>query len=410
MAPYIMLGFLFAGFLHVFIKPRPFIKYFGQNNFRSVVYAAIFGIPLPLCSCGVIPTGISLKKHGASDGATVSFLIATPQTGVDSIMATWSLIGLPFAIIRIVVAFFTALAGGILVNMFKNNVNNKDSVYFDKDPIEIEKSNLENPFLKMLKYAFFDFIQDIAKWLVIGLAVAALISLLIPDNFFVKYIGNQYLEMLMILIVSIPLYICATGSIPIAAMLLMKGMSPGAALIFLMAGPATNAATITVLGNKLGSKTLILYLISITTGAYLSGLLINNFFSRDYLLSSINMKYIHTFHLHNSFSWFSIICAMVFSILTLYSLLVKYNIIKMKRANSDNKSINMNSIEITVKGMTCSHCKANVENNLKKISGIENVSADLVNNKVKISGDSIKLDEVEKTITSLGYQFVGKAE
>ncbi len=276
MAPWLLFGFLFAGILHVYMPKGSVQKYMGGKNIKSVVYAALLGIPLPLCSCGVIPTGISFYKEGASKGATVSFLISTPQTGVDSMLATYSLLGLPFAILRPIVAFFSGILGGIITNTESRSTpaENIKKVYVE------EKQG--NKFRIMLEYAFHEFLMDIAKWLIIGLAVAALISMLLPADFFTLYLDNEFLSMLIVLAASVPIYVCATGSIPIAAVLMMKGLSPGAALVFLMAGPATNAATMAVIGKSIDRRTLIVYMITIISSALFFGMLTNQFLPREW--------------------------------------------------------------------------------------------------------------------------------
>ena len=248
MAPYLILGFLIAGILKVLVPANIMTKYLGKSNTSSVINASLFGIPLPLCSCGVLPTGISLYKNGASKGSSVSFLISTPQTGVDSILVTWSMLGLPLAIIRPITAFFTGVAGGILTNKF-------DSTRLSiKTEVNQEKKSKGSSLREIFRYAFIEMVDDIAKWLVIGLLIAAFITVAVPDEFFNEFNITGLTGMVLILVVSIPLYICATASVPIAAVLLLKGLSPGAILVFLMAGPATNAATITVIGKNLGKK------------------------------------------------------------------------------------------------------------------------------------------------------------
>ena len=254
--------------------------------------AALLGVPLPLCSCGVIPTGISFNKEGASKGATVSFLISTPQTGVDSILATYSMLGLPFALLRPFVAFFSGIFGGVITNLASKG----EEIKTVEPPINISKETEKaGKWQKMIRYAFLDFLMDIADWLIIGFAIAALISVLLPDDFFTMYLSNQFLSMFIVLLASIPLYVCATGSIPIAAVLMMKGLSPGAALVFLMAGPATNVATMTVIGKALGRKTLIIYLVSISTSAMFFGRIANQFLPSEWF---IMMSHDHGAHEH----------------------------------------------------------------------------------------------------------------
>ena len=200
MAPYLLLGFFIAGLLHVFVPRTFYTKYLSQNNRFSVLWAALMGIPLPLCSCGVIPTAIGLKKEKASNGAIASFLIATPQTGIDSILATFSLMGLGFAIIRPAAALITGVCGGWLVNLLvkENTVSNTSAA------CHVEGGH---PLWRALKYAYYDMIQDIGLRLVIGLVVAALIQVVVPDEFFLLFGHQPLLQMLVILLIAIPMYV-----------------------------------------------------------------------------------------------------------------------------------------------------------------------------------------------------------
>ena len=199
MSPYLLLGFFIAGILNELFKGAKFRKFIGENNFKSVLNASLLGVPLPLCSCGVIPTGVSLHKSGASKGSAVSFMISTPQTGVDSILVTWSLMGLPFALIRPVIALFTGVFGGVLTNFLEKGqksqtVESKNSDHENK----VEKRSLFQKFTGAMKYAFVDFLDDISLWLFIGLVIAALISVIIPEGFFTAYMGNNYLSMVIV--------------------------------------------------------------------------------------------------------------------------------------------------------------------------------------------------------------------
>ncbi len=407
MAPYLMLGFLFAGILYAWFPTQKMVKYLGKNNSASVFNAALLGVPLPLCSCGVIPTGISFYRNGASKGSAVAFLISTPQTGVDSIMVTWSLLGWPLAILRPVIALITGMLGGILTN-FSVNRSNKTNPPEQNIPVETDKKQVG--LIGMLRYAFVDFLQDIVKWLTIGLLIAALMAVIIPEDFFLRYLSNDYLSMLIILLVSVPLYVCATGSVPIAAVLMMKGLSPGAALVFLMAGPATNAATISVIGSALGRKTMFTYLFSIISGALFFGILINEFLPRDLFMNA--MSHIHTGgHAHEILPrWFQVGSAIILTILMINGLLRVYfpSVFQKKVNNNDSLKTNpMNNQTFLVGGMTCNHCKMTVENNLRKMSGVSDVKIDLASGKVTVEGDNINSSDAEKTITDLGYKFNG---
>jgi uncharacterized membrane protein YraQ (UPF0718 family)/copper chaperone CopZ len=403
MAPYLMLGFIFAGLLHLLFPKKKVVKFMGKNNFKSIFNASMLGVPLPLCSCGVIPTGISFYKHGASKASTVSFLISTPQTGVDSIFVTYSMLGLPFALIRPVVAFITGLFGGLITKKLDNTkevVNNGNNDKEDEIP-----DGFFPKIKEMFRYSFIDFLQDISNWLIIGLLIAALISVIVPDNFFADKIPNDFLGMLVILVIAIPVYICATASVPVAAVLMLKGLSPGAALVLLMAGPATNAATITMIAKVLGKRSLIGYLGAIVTGALLSGLII------DYLLPAewfnISAHFGHMDHNHEMLPlWLKIGSAILLLLLILNGYFQKYlKSRKMKDSQSDTVTVNTDKFKtIFVGGMTCNHCKENVENSIMSVKGIEEVDVDLTTGRVNITGNFIDLPKIKLKIESVGYK------
>lgn len=404
MSPYLLLGFFIAGLLYVYFPKEKVTKYLGKNNFGSVLNAALIGVPLPLCSCGVIPTGISFYKSGASKGSSVSFLISTPQTGVDSILATYSLLGLPFAIIRPIIALISGVVGGLITNTIEKNDTTEDE---NQNEVKHNPNEKGSKIRKMMHYAFVEFLQDISKWLIIGLLLAALMAVLIPDDFFTHYLGNEYVSMLVVLVASIPLYVCATGSVPIAAVLLMKGLSPGAAIVFLMAGPATNAATITVIGNVLGRKTLISYLASIIGGALIFGIIVNEFLPREWFASSI--VHIHDGHgSHLLPHWLKVTSSILLIFFLINGYIQKY--LQHKKVDKSNikKENDMAEKTIIVNGMTCNHCKANVESNLAAIEGINNIEIDLDSGKVKMSGEGIDLDLVKSKVESIGYTYDGE--
>ena len=408
MAPYLLLGFLFAGILHVYFKKERVARLLGSNKIKSTIYASLIGVPLPLCSCGVIPTGISFYKNGASKGSTVSFLISTPQTGVDSIMATYSMLGLPFAILRPFIAFVSGILGGALTNSIDRETTPPQSFYNQSN----SDSNGKNPFRVMIHYAFVEFMQDIAKWLIIGLLLAALISLLLPPEFFSEYISNDILSMFIILVASIPLYVCATGSIPIAAVLLMKGLSPGAALVFLMAGPATNAATITVIGKVMRKKALFNYLGSIIGASLFFGFIIDQFLPREWFTSFM----IHGDHSaqHGLPFWLEVASSILLTVLLL-NIYIKKIIKRVKSKSIDGSTHsqiknNGSNGEYTFKvsGLDCNHCKTNIEEGLGKIDGVELVEADINTSTIKIKTQDYNPTLIKSAVESLGYNFQGE--
>ena len=399
MSPYLLLGFFFAGLLYAFIPRNKIEYYFGGNVLKSSFLASIFGIPLPLCSCGVIPTGAALYKNGASKSSTISFLISTPQTGVDSILATYSLLGLPMDIIRPLAALITGISGGLITGVITKKEKPKRII----NPGLTEPKTIGKKIKEVFKYGFVEFIQDISKWLVIGLVIAAIISSLIPDDFFELLNLPPIAQMLLILIVSIPFYICATGSIPLAAVLILKGISPGAAFVILMAGPATNAATITMIGKVLGKKSLVIYLTTIIAGALGSGMII------DYLLPSqwfTGIVDINSIHNHTHFlSWWQIGSGIVLSALIINGFWQKI-LDSTKEKNTELTHSSMNIKTIKVEGMTCNHCKANVESNLNALPFVEKSNANIVNKTITLEGDNIDLSKAKETIESLGYKAI----
>ena len=331
MSPYLLLGFLIAGLMHAFVPGRLYGRYLSGSNFKSVVNAALLGIPIPLCSCGVIPAAMSLRKQGASKGAAVSFLIATPQTGVDSVLATYSLMGLPFALLRPVAALVTALSGGLLVNRLCRD-GGKEEAVADQSSHGINEgccghggsdgvgSGWTAKLKAALKYGFVDMIADIGKWLVIGLVVAALITVAVPESVFETFSDNPVMGMILALAFAVPMYLCATGSIPIAVALMLKGLTPGAALVMLMAGPACNVASILVLGKSLGRRVMWVYLAAIVGGAVAFGLGIDYLLPRDWFAIMAEAGHCHE---SGGYGVFSILCTVVFAVLLINAFIRK---------------------------------------------------------------------------------------
>ena len=319
MAPYLLLGFFIAGVLHVFVPQKFYANYLSRNNKLSVVWAALLGVPLPLCSCGVIPTAIGLRNEKASKGAIASFLIATPQTGIDSILATFSLMGLGFAIIRPMAALVTGVCGGLLINRLVREDDVKEDV---SASCQVDSGNR---IWRVLKYAYYDMLRDIGLRLLIGLVVAAfglvvaaLIQVAVPDEFFLSFGSQPLLQMLVILIIAIPMYICSTGSIPVAAALMMKGLSPGAALVMLMAGPAVNLASILVVHKSMGRRFTTIYLMTIVGFAILFGLLLNST-GIDFTVAAQDACCMSSSALPSPFK---IICATVLTLLIIFALMM----------------------------------------------------------------------------------------
>jgi uncharacterized membrane protein YraQ (UPF0718 family) len=342
---------------------------------------------------------MALYKEGASKGSVISFLIATPQTGVDSIIATYSLLGLPFAIIRPVAAFFTSIFAGLVTNIFTSNENDvKVSVQKNKDN---QKLSFNQKIKKVFQYGYVEMMEDIGKMLLFGLVIAGLIAYFVPDNFFTIFKGNTLLTMLLILVVAIPMYVCATGSIPIAIALMMKGMSPGTALVLLMAGPAANIASMMVIGKVLGKKTFIVYLITLIIGAICFGLFIDNFLPASWFDVS---KFAMTAHNHNGgFYYFKVICSFI-----LFALLVNSILFKKNREEAEIMEKNStNKIAFKINGMSCNHCKSNVTKVISNLKSVKDVIVNLSEGIAYVDGNPTD-EEIKTAVEAIGFEFKGR--
>ncbi|MDA3814630.1 MAG: SO_0444 family Cu/Zn efflux transporter [Candidatus Cloacimonetes bacterium] len=400
-APYLFLGLAFAGLLHVVFKKDFVAKHLGKSDFFSVIKAAILGVPLPLCSCGVIPTALFLRKKKASKGATLSFLISTPQTGVDSIIATYGMMGPIFAIFRPLAAFVTGIVGGLVANFVEKKDEPETSITedkFDCDTCEIDEPHSHTVLERItsgVKYAFVEFLDDITIQLIVGIVIAGFISFIIPDNFFADFGGDGIMGMLLMIAVGIPLYVCATASIPIAVSLILKGISPGAAFVFLVVGPATNAATIALISRTLGKKLIAIYLAVISVFAILGGFLLN------YIFDIVGKPDMMIMNHHEDISLFSKILIMIFSIMLILSVFRKIRN-KFKKPELGGE---MPHKTFLIEGMTCNHCVANVKDSLIKIEGVQNVKVNLEQKNAVVDGD-YNSDEVKAAIVKAGYKVV----
>ena len=285
---YILFGLLVSGLLHIFLSPSSVARHLSKGRFRSVFKASLLGIPIPLCSCGVLPAAVALRKQGANRGATTAFLISTPESGIDSIAVTYALLDPVITVARPVAAFVTAAAAGITENLISYS-KGRDPVDADLScPVDAccdgqdcspEEHRQHHTFAQKVmagfRFAFTEVWADMAGWFLVGLVLAGFITAAIPEDLITRYLGGGLPAMLLMLAVGIPLYICATASTPIAAALILKGISPGAALVFLMAGPATNITSLTVLLGTLGKRATAIYLATIALSSVLFGLAVD---------------------------------------------------------------------------------------------------------------------------------------
>jgi len=322
---YLLFGFLLAGLIHEFVSSRRLAKHLGKSDFGSILKASLIGTPLPLCSCGVIPTAVSLRKDGASKESTVSFLIATPETGVDSISMSYALLDPLLTIFRPIAGVITSIFAGLTEKAFGKKDEGENLRLEEQDECcdddECVSEAVEAPDLrftgrleKSLKYGFTTFFDDIVIYILIGYVLAAVISTVVPQSFMAEYLGGEgILPMLAMMAVGVPLYICSTSATPIASALILKGASPGAALVLLLVGPATNIATMIAVGKFLGKRSLILYLFSIIALSLLLAFLLNFVYTTFGISPTASLGQ----GAELIPSWLKIISTIVFAILTL---------------------------------------------------------------------------------------------
>lgn len=278
-SPFLLLGFAIAGLIKVFLPEDWVARRLGGRGPGPVLKASLLGVPLPLCSCGVIPAALGLRKQGASRGATLSFLVSTPETGVDSVAVTWAIMGPLLAVIRPVAAFLSAVTCGLAADAFGGEEKETVAEPEACNSCGAEGCDVRHTFAERaraaLRFAFDDLLRDVALWLAIGVLLAGVISAFLSPEIVSEHIGSEAVELLLMLLVSVPLYICATASTPVAAALVVAGFSPGAALVLLLAGPATNIATLLMVGRFLGARAAVIYIASIAATSILFGWLVN---------------------------------------------------------------------------------------------------------------------------------------
>lgn len=369
MAPYILFGLLFAGILHELVPETLVTKHLGEENIFSVIKATFFGIPLPVCSCGVIPLATSIKKSGASKGATLSFLISTPITGADSILATYGIFGWVFTLYRVFTSMMIAMVAGIFTNLFDkgnqsepatekqifstvgspqttlNGINAFSAVSSEEfvnccseGSSYISGTTSRFSINKALEYAFVTLLANIAKPLFLGLIIGALISVAIPQNLSDILIEYSWLSYLIVIAIAVPMYVCATASLPIAAAFMLSGVSAGAAFVFLSAGPATNTVTIGVVKKMLGPRSLYIYLGSIIVGSMLFGM------GLDYIFDIANISAQSLVHMDENTGFISIVSSLVLWGFVLYYLLEPYIIREYTSCCTEKSCSNLDTI------------------------------------------------------------------
>lgn len=412
---YMMIGLLLVGIMNIFLKKEFIANHLGKNNLWSIIKASLLGVPLPLCSCGVVPTGLYLKEKGASDPTTVSFLISTPQTGVDSIIATYGLMGLTFAWYRPLAAFISGVLGGVFVKIFgkKENVENQDitesvknfEASTENSSIEVESDEetltFKEKIRKSTSYAFGTFLSDISIHFIVGLLIAALISVLIPDTLLVELgINSGIWAMLVMIIIGLPMYICSTSSIPIALSLMAKGVSPGAAFVFLFMGPFTNVASLAIISRKLGKRTTVLYVVGAIITALAFGFLL------DVLVPVLSFPSFDEIHHHGVTGFWDIVKIIISGV---FFLLVFYTIFKKIRAkfltNRKTQSTKGTAYTFKIEGMHCDGCASGVKEKLITDKRIFSAEVSFAKSEAIVNGE-ISPEDIISIIEKAGYSAI----
>ncbi len=409
MAPYLLLGFGISGLLYVFISPAWVERHLGGRGFLPVVKGALFGVPLPLCSCGVIPVTASIRAHGASRGATLSFAISTPQIGVDSIFATYALLGPVFGVVRPLLALVSGIAGGLIASLVDPDraesaapeAGAEDAACAEGDGcgagVTPAQASLAARVGSAARYGFVTLPRDIGKLLVFGILVAALLSAFVEEGFLSAYLGGGLGAMLVMVLVGLPLYVCATAAIPLALGFMHLGASPGAALVFLVAGPAANAATISVIWKVLGGRAVIVHFMTILVACVGAGLL----FDAAYAASAWPMPSMQG-HAHHGagLSLFSQIAGAALIAVLAWSFVSKRFDRKGPAASVED---GMETVELRVEGMTCSHCVATVTRALREVAGVRDAVVELDAKRATVTGEGIRTETLVEKIEGLGY-------
>ena len=416
MAPYLLLGFGVAGLLSVVISPEWVERHLGGNGLGQVVKASLFGVPLPLCSCGVIPVAASLRRHGASKGATTAFLLSTPQTGVDSIAVTYGLLGPFLAVVRPAAALITGVFGGGLVQAFNGNgsVVNPEIVEGEEAPTCSsdgcgDEAKTRPKIIEALHYGLVILPRDIGRALILGVAISGLIAAFVAPQALESYLGGGLWPMFAAMAIGIPLYVCATASTPIALGLIHAGLSPGAALVFLISGPATNSAALTTLWKVLGRRAAILYLLTVAVASLATGLAVDGLINTGGLpesalvpaAASITDQGAHIHHEGGSaMSWFETASAFVLMAVLINALRPRRRADGVEEMMKDDERL----WELKIDGMRCDGCVQSVQRALSEISGVTNAEVRLDEGRALIRGNGFSVQELTEAVASLGFE------
>jgi uncharacterized membrane protein YraQ (UPF0718 family)/copper chaperone CopZ len=406
LAPWLLSGTAIAGGLHA-LMPVGFMQ--RQLTGRwNVLKAAAIGVPLPLCSCSVIPVGLSLKRQGATNGAAIAFLISTPQTGVDSIMVSGAMLGIPFALFKMLSALVIGLTGGLLTDWLMPEAAAASSNGIASTTCGVHHASRWRAFFEHSRML----LESIWGWLVAGIVVSALINYFLPPGGLARLgAGGGLWAMILTVLIGMPLYVCATASVPIAAALVHGGLPLGAALVFLIAGPASNVATMGAIYRGLGRRAFAIYVLTIAIGSILCGWLFQYVLDLGGLVHLGHMQ--HEEHSMNS--WWAVASAIVLlAILGSFAVEDLRAFLRRRKSNDvqpvlysiehvREHAIAASSLEVGVDGMTCQNCANCLEKTLSREEGVADVAVTLNPDRAVVRGN-ITAARLRELIQNAGFR------
>lgn len=407
LAPYLFLGSFIATLLKFRLPPGFISAHLGQPSLISVMKSVFLGVPMPLCSCGVIPAAISLKKSGASNGSVVGFMISTPQTGADSLLISASFLGWPMALYMMAVTFCSGLIGGILVHWLAPFTRGKEDVRAggEEAACSLSSASAAGPrWRQYYHYAVDELIGGVYRYLIIGILVSAAISLAVPPDALSRIPALQGVTgMLAVLAVAVPLYVCSNGSVPIAASLIRAGMPAGSALVFLMAGPATNFATIGSVYRILGRRVMLIYLAAILSLSVGAGLLY------QHTWGGLTTAHVALHRHQDEAGVFQIVSAL--SALFLLFLMVRWSLLDfqiwLRERFNRRAAATLPELVLQVDGMTCMNCAAHLKRDLEKVPGVVRVEVNLEKGSARLWGRNLDRDLLAQAVCQAGYTLRG---
>jgi hypothetical protein len=431
MSPYLLLGFVIAGLLSAFISPQWVERHLGGSRLGQIFKASLFGVPLPLCSCGVIPVAASLRRHGAGKGATTAFLLSTPQTGVDSIAVTYALLGPFLAVFRPLAALLTGFVGGGLVHVLDRDqapppaapaagscaddacgggcatAATDGAACCDDAECAGNRADGESRLAAALRYGLVTLPRDIGRALLVGVLLSGLISAVVEPAALEGVLGRGLLPVLLAMAVGVPLYVCATASVPIAVAMIHAGLSPGAAIAFLISGPATNGATLTTLWRVLGWKSMAIFLVTVAAGAVASGLLIDGAVASGAVPISLIVTAADAPAAHVHHEGGATVGTLLQSLSAVALLLVLANALRPRSRSGqldEGRPAESEPVtELRVDGMHCNGCVQSLQRALGEVAGVNGVEVRLEDGLARVRGRGVSVPALEAAVRSLGF-------